>query len=368
MFFLIRERFRPFSHVPGASTPLPGSCYGVQVFPCLIRLYSLQSALPSLLEEIALDLRGPIDPFTVTNDLEKGRITVTGGSKEGWFCYHLISDQTGRSLSLAVERAPVAGMRITSQSESFILQKGERFVFFSREDLFAPYFPPVPGERLSLGNHKKQEGEAMQRRLDLAELFPFWHRLGQLLPSSPLPLKKEGSLALLEACHQTLLDREPVKTEECFRQLIRVGFRSLWMPCLEDSFYQGILPQALLENLEVSPLLLLTEGSRLIRRLFFSEEEGAIEVLPHLLPSLHCGRLTEAPLPGGGTMSLEWTKKTIRRLILYSAEEQEVQLLFRSSVRSYRLRQSRQEKGERKQNGSSLLLQKNCYYAFDNFQ
>lgn len=367
MFFLIRERFRPYSHVPGTSTPLAGSGYEVQVFPCLIRIYSLQTATPRLAGEIALGLQGPIDPFTLTNDLEKGRVTVTGCSREGWFCYHLIGDRGGKNLSFVIERAPVVGIQMAYNNHSFTLRKGERFELFGKDVSFDPYLPPH-GERLCLGNHKKQEWEGMQRRLNLAELFPFWHRLGQIVPAFPLPVKKEGNLALLEACRKTLLDRNPVETEECFRQLMRVGFRSLWMPCLEDPFYQGILPNQPLQALTVSPLFLLTEGAHLIRQLFLFEEEGKIEVLPHLLPSLHCGRFTDIVLESGGIISLEWTKKTIRRLILHSSEEREVQLSFRSSVRSYRLRQSLREKGERKKNDSSVLLQKNCYYAFDNFQ
>lgn len=76
MHIEIAERLKPFSHFPGTSLILPGSAYQVQIFPCLIRIFHLRETFPVLITELTLNLQGPLQQFTVCNDLEKGRISV----------------------------------------------------------------------------------------------------------------------------------------------------------------------------------------------------------------------------------------------------------------------------------------------------
>jgi hypothetical protein len=367
MHISIAERLRPFSHLPGTSTILPGCGYQVQIFPCLIRLYHLKRALPLLVDELSLELKGPIEQFTICNDLEKGRVTVSGKAAEGWMRYHLISSQKGEGIRLVVDRAPASGFPILREQGRDVLRDKEWLHLLGDASSFEPYQVPSC-DRLSLGNHKAQDWELIKRRLNLAEILPLWHRLGQLVPQMSASGSTDGTLALLEACRQSFSGEKPELAQHHWFNLIRGGFTSLLAPQLEDSDYQGLIPALPLTSLEVSPLVLLTEGASLIRRLFFHQQQNQLIILPYLLPSLPCGRLLNVALAGGGWISLEWTKKTIRRLILYSEQDQEVSFKFRSHVRSYRLRQHLKNQGERKDCSSSLSLKKNCHYFFDNFK
>lgn len=112
MHIAINERFRPFCHLPGTSTILPGSSYQVQIFPCLIRIFHLKNKSPSLLTELRLGLKGPIEQFTLFNDLEKGRITVCGHTTDGWIRYHIISSSQDGACRLLIERGPSDGVLI----------------------------------------------------------------------------------------------------------------------------------------------------------------------------------------------------------------------------------------------------------------
>lgn len=367
MHISIAERLRPFSHLPGTSTILPGCGYQVQIFPCLIRLYHLKRALPLLVDELSLELKGPIEQFTICNDLEKGRVTVSGKTAEGWMRYHLISSQKDEGIRLLVDRAPASGFPILREQGRQVLRDKEWLHLLGEVSAFEPYRVP-PCDRLSLGNHKAQDWELIKRRLDLAEILPLWHRLGQLVPQMSASGSTDGTLALLESCRKSFTEEKPELAQDHWLNVIRGGFTSLLTPQLEDSDYQGLISALPLTSLEVSPLVLLTAGSSLIRRLFFQQQQNQLAILPYLLPSLPSGRLLNVALEGGGWISLEWTKKTIRHLILYSEQEQEIYLKFRSHVRTYRLRQRLQDKGERKDCSSSLLLQKNCHYFFDNFK
>jgi hypothetical protein len=364
---LIAERLRPFCHLPGSTTILPGCGYQVQVFPCLIRLYHLRTSLPILTAELSLELKGMIEQFTIWNDLEKGRITVSGKTAEGWMRYHLVSSQYGEGIRLIVERAPLGRFSIFYQKYHHLLREKEWIDLFEEHPSLEPYQIP-PCDRLSFGNHKSQDWELIKRRLSLAEIFPIWHRLGQLIPQMSSQGSCEGTLFLLETCRKKLTEKKTEELQQWWLNLVRGGFGSLMTPRLEDNDYQGLIPSIPLISRDISPLVLLSEGSRLIRRLFFQQEGEEIAILPCLLPCFPYGRLLNVPLRGGGFLSFEWTKKTIRRLILSVTQDQELTLKFRSNVQSYRLREHIREKGERRHCQSSLFLKKNLLYCFDNFQ
>ncbi len=78
--------------------------------------------------------------------------------------------------------------------------------------------------------------------------------------------------------------------------------------------YQGLMPLERSQG-NVSPLAFLTEGARLIRNHFIEEEPNGIKILPALPPECHAGRLINVAIKGVN-LDLEWSKKTIRRLIL----------------------------------------------------
>lgn len=367
MRILIAERLKPFCHLPGTSVILPGSGYQLQIFPCLIRIYHLKHSFPFLLKELPIALKGPIQKFTICNNLEKGCVSVWGETAEGWMRYHLISSQQQEGIRLLVERAPPSGFPIDEENKRHLLHAKEWLDLLQDGRPFVPYQLPLACDRLSLGNHKAQDWELVKRRLSLAEIFPCWHRLGQLVPPMPVDSLSEGTLSLLDTCQATFDQERPEHAEQKWMNLFLAGFNGLLAPQLEDTNYQGLTSLNPLFSTHISPLVLLSEGARLIRQLFVQQFKEKIHILPYLLPSLSSGRLLNVSLEGGGRLSLEWTKKTIRQLILYVEQEQHLTIKFRSHVRSYRLRQNLKDKGERKECSSSLSLKKNCYYFFDNF-
>jgi hypothetical protein len=358
----IAERLKPYSHLPGTSTVLPGTYFAVDIFPCLIRIYELNQARPILRFELPIDLRGPVEQFTVFNDLEKGWISVSGKAASGWIRYRLIGSQKGDQIRFLLDKAPLGSCAVSGT----LLQEKEWTDLLHTEVPFEPFLIPAC-DRLSLGSNKAQDWESIKRRMDLAELFPFLHRMGQLLPSFPIPQKSEGTLSLLEACQQCLTDERPERGEKYWRNFIRGAFSGILFPQFEDPLHQGLIPSQPLNSFDASPVILLSEGSRLIRSLFIQQEKGRISILPYLLPQLPQGRLIDIQLEGGGLLSFEWTKKTIRRLVLYSEQQNDLSIHFRH-VKSYRLRCNSLGPGERISVASSLSLNKNSYYSFDNFK
>lgn len=363
----IAERLRPFCHLPGTATILPGRGYQVQIFPCFIRIYHLEKGLPLLLTELNLDLKGPLEQFTICNDLEKGCITVWGKTLEGWMRYHLISALKHEGVRLFVDHAPANGFSIDKEGVRHVLYDKEWLDLLEPGTSFEPYQIP-PCDRLSLGSNKAQDWEMIKRRFDLAEILPFVHRLGQLIPPTAAASLQEGTLSLLEDCRQSFASNRPEQGQEKWLCFLLGCFNNMLVPQLEDFNYQGFIGDRPLCSSNISPLVILSEGARLIRELFIQQKEERLLILPYLFPSLPCGRLLEVPLEGEGKLSMEWTKKSIRRLTLHAGQDQEFIFKFRSDVKSYRLRQHEKEKGERKNCSAPLFLKKNSDYLFDNFQ
>jgi hypothetical protein len=382
MRITIAERLRPYSHSPGVSCILPGSSYQVQIFPCLIRFYNLSRLNSPLIGEVSLQLKGPVQKFTVLNDLEKGWITVFGHTSTGFIRYHLYSQKHGKEIGLFIEKAPEEGLEIFFQENAFIAyQQPTKKVFVeatlkpkdtiafhflpSKDSSFHPYQASA-SHRLSLGNHKAQDWDLIKRRLDLKEIFPIWNRLGQLVPYLNEQPIYEGTACLLRECEDLIAQGKPEFIAQSFLSLFQAGFHDILVPRLIDDQYQGI-SSVTRSSSTYSPLSLLIEGAHLINRLFIQEDKEGIWILPVLLPEFHSGRLLQFKVKEG-LVDLEWSKKTIRRMIFYSETDKELVFHFKKSLKSYRLRQGTKDKGHMHSTDSSIFIQKNCYYFFDNFE
>ena len=360
MRITIAQRLRPFSHQPGVLCVIPGSFYQLQVFPTLIRLYETSQTQPKFLAEFNLNLPGPVRNFTVLQDLEKGHVSVWGETPIGYVRYHVVSGNDGHGIKLIVEKAPSIGLKIKNSYTNLTLHNKEETFLVGK----APWTPfkPEAIERLDLGSHKALDWELVQRRQDLKDILPAWYRLGQLVPNvQPVDGEREG---LLNSFRQTIKEQQPDQIGSFFLHLFQAGFEGLLSPRLFDQQYQGFEP-ILTNASNTSPLVLLKEGSQLIRSLFIQPEKNKIFILPALPTELHCGRLIQARVDEG-LIDLEWSKKRIRRLIFYNYKDQNLSFQFKH-VKNFRLRSQDNERGQVIANHSTLPFKKNYHYFFDNF-
>ena len=358
----IDDRLRPFSHTPGTTCLIPGTFYSVRVFPCFLQIYDISKSTPVLVGEVCVKLSGPIEQFTVQQDLEKGYISVWGRAPQGFFRYCLRGHAEGKGIEFYVEKAPEVGLTVTFEGQDQFLAEKASLHFFTEDKIFRPYVAPIR-ERLSLGNNKAQDWDLVKRRLDPKEIIPVWHRLGHLIPATEPPRLYQGNLELLQSFKETFSTKKNDESMQKLMNLFRAGFEGILTPRLNDDDYQGLTKSVYSSN-DLSPLVLVSEGSHLIRRLFVSQEGNTIEVLPFLPPELHYGRFLHIQL-NGGSISLEWTKKIIRRVAFYAQEDQEFKFDFRH-IRSFRLREE-EGKEQKLSTGISISMEKNRSYYFDNF-
>lgn len=327
----IAQRFRPFSHVPGTCCVLPGSTLRFQIFPTRLCVHDLSQAEPILLTEIGNKIRGPVQHFTVVQDLEKGCIRVFGHCVDGYFRYAIYAIGPN-NWCLREEKTFERGL----EWESPIPEFAESAVF--RPGIYS---------RLSLGVHKAPDWAKVMQRGDLAEIFPFWFYLGQMIP----PIK--GNIL------------EKTMNLNDFHNLFLAGFQGILSPRLEDDQYQGIdLPI----NKHFSPLLLLKEGSAHILRLFFQENKEKMEILTSVPPKFHCGRLLHLPCGKGAILSIEWTKKSTRRIVLNAGQDEELPLVFEKGLKRFRLRKNFQDRGTILSCGTAVSVRAGETVFLDRFE
>lgn len=270
----IAGKLRPFSHQPGICCLIPFSTWEAQIFPTKIFFRDLAKGAT---KEVEIPKQGPIKGFTVLQDLERGRVEVAGRAKDGYFRYFL---------DTYVEKVEL------------------------HDSL----------KRLSLGYHKKQDWELIQRRAEMGEIFPYWIRLAQLIPEVPLPKVPLGTMKLLDQ-----LDL-----------LFQAGFQGILVPCFADENYLGLIPDEKIPA-GISPLGLLHEGARRIERLFFYEEDSTWYFLPKLPKEFHSGRFIHLTSAAGDRIDIEWSKKELKKVVIFPQSNRTIHLKLQSSLHHYRL-------------------------------
>ncbi len=150
----IRQRFRPYSHMPGATALVPGTLWVVRATPSCLRIEDLSGVVH---HEMALGIAiGPKRGFTLQQDLEKQLVFVFGQADKGFY-------------RLQIRPLP-EGIELKQGDQCSVVPLGGPRGVKARE-------------RLSLGSHKAQDWDLVRRRWDLREILPQIFHLGQQTPA-----------------------------------------------------------------------------------------------------------------------------------------------------------------------------------------
>lgn len=357
MKITIAERLHPFSHHIGTKFLLPKTSWAVQVFPTKLLFSDLEGQCETF--SFAFEFQGPIREFTAELNLERNALFVFGMTQKGYMRYELCYRDEG--IWLTMEKTPLE-MVVCRKSTSdgvVVFSKGKSICICSSvkgNNL------PESKERLSLGNHKAQDWDLIRRRLDCKEIFPHWFALSNL----SLPKESSGDFPLLDACRKKIDKMEKETVLEAFENLFLASFDGVLVPRLIDSDYHGIAPD--LEKCSLFPMDLLRESGKLIRSLFIQEKRGAVSLLPCLPTSFHSGRMLQVKTSGNVLLSLEWSKKALKKVIIDSVSTGEMRLKFPKGTRSFRLVHSGQTIEVNSEGEAQLSFESNKTLYIDRFQ
>jgi len=317
----IAAKLRPFSHTPGAACVIPGTCSVIEAFPTMLRIDE---------HEIKLNLTGPVREFTLQQDLEKHCVFVFGKAKEGYFRFRISGSDSG--FEIKAEKGPVKSVRIPAE---------------------VPFVPPSKFERLSLGSHKMQDWDLIQKQCELKELLSVLFCLGQTIPLVP-PQSLKGTARLLE------LPEERNLLEQALESFFKAAFTKIFIPRLVDDQHQGLVPD---EPAKGNRFFLIQEGMKMVRALFFKQNERRLSFLPHLPISFDAGRMIGLKASGIGVIDIEWSKKLLRRVIIRATTSGEVVFELQKEIKSFRVGKKRSHKAH-----EPLLLEAGKTYFLDRFQ
>jgi hypothetical protein len=275
MTIQIAARLKPFCHLPGTTCVIPLTHVQLQVFPTLLRFLDL--ATGKAWEE-KLDWKGPVEGFTVELDLERGCVEVFGKTQSGFRRFPIKQD-------LAMKKPEI--------------------------------------EQLSLGSHAKLDWELVLRRMDMEEMVPVLFQLGQLVPDS------NATTPILNFLKFS--DKNEIAAQ--LASFFKTGFHGMLAPRLTDEDFQGIVEEGKTGG---SPLALLREGYKAVRSLLFTEDDG-FSFLPNIPPQFHAGRLLNLRSSHGDLISIEWSKKQLKKVVIKPASTREVPLTLQKFLGSFRI-------------------------------
>lgn len=379
------QDLRVFSHTSGIELLLPGTLIVVKVFPTRLEFHKLDCS--ELLLEVDLELEGDFKDFTVFQDLKKRLIEVQGFSKTGFFRYRLVLSEgkEKRVVKFSLQKAPHKNLTFTCKTiKADAKAKTERTQkVLAKKSVDLPLKlegntgqsekvqsrEPANFELLSLGMHKKLDYELLKRRADLKELLPLWFRLGQIIPQKSFVAI--GTLLLLKALEKAVKDKQKNEVKTLLSRIFKTGFEGLFLPRLFDDQHQGLVGNKAdfdkTANKKVSEVssVLLSEGAKLIRALFFQEDKGLWKILP--VSTFFAGRFINLKTDLG-ILQIEWTKKLLKKMILKADKKGELKLSLQRELSTFRLRTSLKEKGKVFDKSDTLKVEAGKLYFFDHFQ
>jgi hypothetical protein len=336
-----------FSSRPGIKIYLPGSPFVVQVFPTALRLFLCGPDGFELQRELIFPKLGPVQDWRVLLDAMRRTLCLEGKAQSGFFRIRL--DFSSDELALRSLKGP---LDLCDSKQPVVLQKNESIILGQLSAVSRPF--PMP--RLLLGCNKAFNWDRISASPDMNEVLPLWYQFG-----CGSQLAEEPSTTLFGRVVEVIRAKKRADISFAFDALLRAGTDGMFVPKKTDDCFLGYAAPAWPEEMELSSIQ--SHVGSLIRSLFLTEEGSVIDLLPCVPKESLSGRLLHEQLSSGHTISIEWRKGVLRRVLLRAAHDGLVTL--RSSVRNGWIRSLRTPTRKRSfmfdepidvQNGEEYLL------------
>lgn len=382
MTFTTHPRFAPYSILTTSSSLIPFSTIICEIFPAHINLKTVifNKEEADYLGEVQLNEIGPVNNFTCKLDLEKGKIEVSCFLLKGFFRYEIEAKEPSsiliKFLKVPKDTSISPEITIINQKTSFLERDGNKFSLdnfkkIEEKDVLVIETSSevkrlLSRERLMLGSHKSQDVEMIKRRGDLAEILPIWFFLSQTI-NIPKELIQPSKDSLFSQLEKAVQKSEKEQIPQLLLNIFKTGFSSLFLPSFCNHSYLG-LNEPCFSNNAISPLNFLSVSYFLIRSLFFREHDQHIEFLPVNPPQFHSGKLLNIETYKKHKISFEWSKKTVRRVVIEVTNDENFSFKFKSEIKSFRISSLDNKKEIKKSiNKSEIFLQKGIY-LLDKFE
>ncbi len=310
----ISERIAPYSFSNHTLLPIPNSRSTLEVRPNRI-IFLIEDRV----ESIDLQRTGPIKQFMTQLDVERERVVIQGSSLEGFF--RVFIEQKDDFIEVAFKNLPLERREIKSSRTKSIIDK----------------------EKLFLGVTKSQDIDLIWRRKNCSEIFPIWFYLAQ------------------NFFHK---NNEIVGEVDEIERHCYLHFKSLFIPQNCSDLHLGY-KTSWLENRGAMDIFSI--GYSAIRSLFFRAEKDRFFFLEKAFPQFDRGKLLNIKT-GPIVINIEWSKKKMRKMEVYSLEAQKIIINVGSRVNSCRVRVGKKQRGVSHKLSDQLIINANQNYVLDRFE
>ena len=295
----LQNRFlhRIITHAPGTASTVFVGPYYAKLYHGAVCIFSVDD--PSFCKKIFLHDTTPAEKWTAYVDLSRREIMVEGVCRGRFFRYLLSAQEDG------IYFIPLKNiLSITIDDTVVDLQIKKKYLIIAARGSVVQNTG-----RLMLGCNKTPLLERIRKDPSLDEILPLLYHMAHPKPYVP------SADCFLGRIFEQIQKKERFLLEDSFRTLWNVyteGYAVLKK--FDDSFSGQDLPvfsEALSSALTCIPYL--------IQSLFIREEDAKIFLLPCLLKPFASGRLIDVPFGKGHKISFEWSRHSVRRILIEAA-------------------------------------------------
>jgi hypothetical protein len=361
----IAKKYIPYSQVSGASCIIPNTTLLLTAYPKKLVIEDIKTnSQKNKKIEFDWDIKEFFTKFFVFQDLEKDRVVIQAITNKNKF-YRFIVLASMDHVSLFLENMPkeipfeVNANFKTSLTNGTLHRKDELEIKF----LGYVFLQNANIEKLSLGSHKKQDMELIDRRSSLIEILPLVYLLAQKIPN--ISEKSYLKTHLLKEIEKKNIKDQKDEIEDLFLCFYKTYFSSILTPNDGDYSHQFFKNMADLK-LGVTRAVILKKAYEVIRHLFFKESKNEISLLPCLLTSFHQGRLINIDSTIG-LIDILWSKKSLKMMTVRSTKTKKIKFNLQSHIKTFRIRKTKKEKGIVYKVDDLIKIEKDQIYLFDRF-
>lgn len=357
-----KQQFKPFTHQFGQKFLLPETDVVIQAYPSKILFYQLTVA-GSLIKKAGVTLKEPLPlkNWTFEADYFRQELRLFFQSVNG--PVELLFKKNNDAVTTTAKKTPSNGLEILIEKQGqdpaldfseLSLQKHEHFQLDWIHNTLSHTSKP----KLSLGCQKKQDLQAIQKRGELKESLPLLFALSNFYPNQPYhsehslgqDWKKADSLSFSKAAEKFLLgyiDEGLVPNTN-----------------IDPNLFLPVSP----EKKPPSALGVLAEIRAHLLNSLLQLEGNCLRLLPNLPKEFHCGKLVGLEITPGVFISIEWSKKQIKKAELYTLQAFEFNLALPKDIKTYRFYTKSKKQAQFKNNPSIFQLNAHQRAFFDQFK
>lgn len=309
----INEDYRIFTHSPAKESVIPLSHSICRAYPTRIEIVSEEKSVVIDCLDIS-----DVEDFTHMLNIEKKRVEVFIRYNKAYVHFFFYAKEG--KVYMQLHRG--SKLRVLIDGKEQTIEKKECVELLQTKTMKCP----ESMEKLTFGCSKKPGLEKLKEKQ--SKLFV----LSNLIP------QKCGEKVTQKVIDTLLVD--------------------MFSPKSIDQKYTGVAITA------VEPFSLFSSFNTSMREKLFSEEEDTLIFMPKIKELNHCGRILSYETKDV-QFDLLWKKNKVLRCIIYPKVDCTKRLLFSKSVKTFRVKNTLREKGERRKANESVSFTSGKKYIID---